>query len=254
MPPLPELRDGAGEEGTLEVFRKGDPEELGAAQSHVDGAGEVHVQLNGVADGGHGDDGAVVLVVVGKDVENEDVQSVRHHHLLDDAPQDALTTQQEVVPAHGGRLPQPLGGLLIATNGALHHLREEAQEQSQAEEVVVGLNLAPVHVNQVGHSLEGVEGDSDGEQEGGHRKNGGHVEEAQQGISITEEKVAVLEGEEQADVNDHRQQDDAPLLPLNASTDGFPLVRLRQRQLFLSVACGQFQPQPQVVNGQSGKE
>ena len=80
------------------------------------------------------------------------------------------------------------------------------------------------------------------------------MEEAQQGVSVAEEEVAVLEGEEQADVNDHRQQDDAPLLPLNASTDGFPLVRLRQRQLFLPVACGQFQPQPQVVNGQSGKE
>ena len=80
------------------------------------------------------------------------------------------------------------------------------------------------------------------------------MEEAQQGVTVAEKEVAVLEGKEQANVNDHRQQDDAPLLTLNASTDGLALVRLRQRQLFLSVACGQFQPQPQVVDGQGGKE
>ena len=83
VPALPKLRDGAGEEGTLEILRNLKAEDPARTHRQVHGAGEVHVELDGVAHGGHGDDQPVVVLIVIKNRLDQQIEPVGHQNFFD---------------------------------------------------------------------------------------------------------------------------------------------------------------------------
>ena len=173
MPALPKLGDGAGEEGTLEILRNLKAEDPARAHRQVHGAGEVHVELDGVAHGGHGDDQPVVVLIVIKDRLDQQIEPVGHQNLFYQAIAHPLKAQQKILVAQRRGIPQLLGRLLIAADGPLHKQGKEAEIEGQAEEIAVGGNLLAVDVKEVGGRLHGVKGDADGQQEVGNAQRNG---------------------------------------------------------------------------------
>ena len=121
-------------------------------------------------------------------------------------------------------------------------------------QVLPAEDFPAIDIQQVGHRLQSVEGDADGQDKVGNRENGRHMENAQKCVPVSQKELAVFEGEKQANVNDHAQENDGALLLLNGGPDGFPLFRFRLSQLLFSSQTGELQPQPQVMNGEGGEE
>ena len=137
VPALPELGDGFGEEGTGEILRHGNAEDLGSTHHCVHGAGKVHIQLHRVAHGCNGDHAPLEILVAGKYRFDQRVEPIRHHHFFHHAKEDPLDAQGQVGEGDALHVPQLLCGLPVPADGALHDLGEKGHEQSQPEQILV---------------------------------------------------------------------------------------------------------------------
>lgn len=86
-----------------------------------------------------------------------------------------------------------------------HQLRKERHEERKDAQVLLRLDPAVVHVDRVAHRLEGIEGDTHGQQqlEGGRRVAHPHQIGQIRGSAV--EEVVVLEGEENTQVGEQAQ-------------------------------------------------
>ena len=162
MPAPPELRDGARGVGVGEVFRQVKAEEKAEAQGHVAVAGEIKVDLQRVAEPGKPQGRGARKGGGGIDPGGDDRHGVRQQHLLGKPQNKAARAGEDVIPPDvaDGELR---GNFPVADDGALQQLREEADIQKKAEEVLFGPDLSAFEIDHIGQQLKGGKADGGGQ-------------------------------------------------------------------------------------------
>ena len=107
MPPLPELRHGGAAVGGVKVHRQADTEEPGHACGDVAVAGEVKVQLEGVAQDHQPGRRGAQLPQMGPAVVHHGAEGVRQQHLLDGAAADGVAPRRRVGPVRPEEVLSP---------------------------------------------------------------------------------------------------------------------------------------------------
>ncbi len=89
----------------------------------------------------------------------------------------------------------------VLHDGPGDELGEHGHVHPEVQEVPLHLSLAPVHIDGVGHGLEGVEGDADGQPQGEQRDLC-----AQDRVHAPNQEIRVFEEAQHPQVDDHRGQ------------------------------------------------
>ena len=197
VPPPPELSDGTGLIGIVEVLQEVEPEEMPQADGHVRVAGEVKIDLERVRDGADPRRDRCG-VRHGGDVLPDGAHLVGDEHLLAQTDHQPLQTLAGL--AH--RLPpvlQVVGHRLVLHDRPRDQLGEQRYIRAEVHDVPLGRYQPPVHVDGIAHGLEGVEGDTDGQQQP-QRRDGC----AQQTVQVADGKIRVLEKAQDRQVSHHR--------------------------------------------------
>ena len=165
VPPAPEVLEGDGGIGPVEVLGEAEAQQQGDADGDVGVAAEVGVDLDGVPPDGHDHLRSGVLVGVGEDrVDHVGGEVGGQHHLLGqpggDQP-EGLHVVDVVRIASPADLGQQLGP---ADDGAGHQVGEEGEEDGQVDRPG-RLQHPPVDVHHVADRHEGEEGDGDGQRD-----------------------------------------------------------------------------------------
>ena len=197
MPAPPELGHALGDIGVIEVDAELEAQHPAQAAGHVGVTGEVEVNLQGVGagprpgpqhPGGHG---------VGGHGVPEHAELVGQQDLLRHADHEQAHAGVE----QGGRLvagDELVVHVLVADDGTGDELGEEGDVAGEVHQAVGGLAVVPIHVDEVGHGLEGVEGDADGQGDA-------HVRQAGEGRDLLErpdEQARILKHTQGRQVND----------------------------------------------------
>ena len=231
MPAPPEIPGADRQVGQAEVDRQVVTHHPGRADGHVGVAGEVAVYLDGEPHDGQPDRGRAKGGRVLEDGIHPKGDPVGDEDLLEE-PQD------ELVPPVRDLTPGEVSGALelgqevgSPDDGAGHELRKEADEEGEIEDVIAGLDLAPVEVNGVAELLKSVKRDANGQDD----RQSGQVQ-AQWRKELGQrlgEKIVILEKPKDTQVADQagRQQE--------------PPVRL---------GLGPFQPLADPEINKSGKD
>ena len=98
-------------------------------------------------------------------------------------------------------------------DGSGHQLGEEGDEEGVAEEIPLGLHLAPVHVHGIAQGLEGIEGDAHGQDHIKDRLVQGDPAQGEEGLQIVPEKAPVFEEKEDGQVGEKAQGHPQPTQP-----------------------------------------
>ena len=248
VPALPEFRDRLGEKRLSEVFRHCDAEDLRRAGDGVHRARKVHVQLHGVAHGSQCDHAAVKVGVVIKDISHERVEPVGDDDLFHHAVGNALQTERQVLVGDWLCVPELLRGLVVAADRPFHDLREEADEQRQAQQIRVRFCDAALHVHDVGQRLQREKGDTDRHHILRDRQLHGNVQVRQERVDIRRGEAGIFECEQDADVQNDGQQKDPVLHGLLPLAHGLALGFFRLREQKLRLRLYFVQPQSEVVH------
>ena len=215
VPPAPELLDGAGQIGRVEVLHQPVTQHLRRADGDVGIGGEVAVDLERERHRGHRQRAARGSLVFAVHMVHDHRHPVRNHNLLEQAPaheQQALLHPVVIKAVPLVELGQQIGGPL---DGARHQLGEKADKQRISEGVALGLQIAPVHVDGIAQRLKSVKADA-------HRQR--EAERGQQQMpgagrfQHSGEKAVILEGEQHRKVGQQhpRQRESGkgrPFLP-----------------------------------------
>ena len=196
VPAPPEFRDGAGLVGVFKVFQEMEAKQMPQADGHVGVSGEIEVDLEGEGDsaqprrhgGGCGH---------GADLLPQSAHLIGDQHLFGQAHHKALHTAaglEHALPA----VHQLVLHRLVLDDGAGDQLGEQRHIRAHVEDVFLVLDNAPVHVDGVGHGLEGVEADADGQ---GQSQCGDA--RAQQAVQVIDGEIRVLEEAQDAQVAHH---------------------------------------------------
>ena len=166
VPPPPELGDGGGAVGVVEVLRELEPEQEGDADGHVGVAREVAVNLEGVAiDGQEVLQAAVEVGLVEDALHEVDGDVVADDGFLEESGHDVEDAGAEHL-AGDEEGAANLGDEVAGTdNGACHELGEEADVEGVVEQAVEGADVAPIDIDGVAERLEGEEGDAHGQED-----------------------------------------------------------------------------------------
>ena len=209
VPAPPELREVGGPVGRVEVLLEAEAEEERRADGDVAVAGEVRPDLGRVA---VDRDPRLRRGVEARDLEDAvdevDGEDVGDQALLHEAEPDPEERPAPVLVREGrerpGRLreegPRP-------RDRPREERREEGDEREVVEEAPRGLLVAPVDVDDAAERLERVEGNPRGEDER-ERRPRDVVGPAEEGRGRPREEARVLEGREEAEVDDDARGDE----------------------------------------------
>ena len=95
---------------------------------------------------------------------------------------------------------QLLVDVAVADDGTRDALMEQGGIQEQEPELLLRLHLTPVDVDDVGNELEGVEGDTDGQGDGGN-----DLGNTQECLHVGQEEARVFEYGQQPQADDQGQ-------------------------------------------------
>ena len=208
MPSPPEFADRAGDIRVVEVFREMKTKESAYANGHVRIAGEIKVDLQGVAERGQpGERGGEFPAGQGKDLVGDQGQGVGQQHLFAKPQDKALGSFGKPLDAAVAGM-QIVGYLGIAQDGAGQDHREKGKIEGEIERILGRLDLSPGDVNQVGNGLEGDKGDADRPVNGG-KGQFWELERQQQGVEVVGNKVCILEKGEHCDIEYYPEDEDS---------------------------------------------
>ena len=105
MPAFPEFRNRSGKEGLSEVFRKLHPKYFRCTNYGIHGAGEIHIELDGVENGGYCQNSALIFGIIGEDLLNKWVQPVGYNDFFHEAVKDPLKPQFQIGKLYGLHVP-----------------------------------------------------------------------------------------------------------------------------------------------------
>ena len=157
---------------------------------------------------------------MGKQLLHKWIQPVGHHQLFHQAPEDSLQPRGQILIPDGPDLPELLGRLAVAADGALHNLGEKADKQQQPQGIAVGGDGLPVYVHQIGDALQNEKGNTQGLQILRDRESG-----AEEGVHVHHEEAGILEHQNEGNVGRHRQPHDHPAISVVLLLNGLS-VRL----------------------------
>ena len=199
MPALPELHDGLGDIGVVEVLHKLKADHPPQAHGHVAVAGEVEVNLEGIGRQAQpGPHHGQFLPGHGEEGVPHAADGVGQEHLLGKAHGKPLHAGDEfpqaLLPVH-----QLLSHGLVLDDGAGDQLGEQGDEGAEGDDVLLHRRILAVDVNGIGHGLEGVERDADRQRD---------AEEGQapagDGVDAAHKEIPVLEKEQNGQIEKHR--------------------------------------------------
>ena len=196
MPALPELRDGEGAVGGVEVHRQPQAQEPGAARRHVAVAGEIEVELQGIAQNHRPGGGGAEVFDISPAVGDHYPQGVRQQHLLAEAAPQGVEPGG-AVPVVGAEeaLPRELGEKAVRLQ---NRAGGEAGEEKAVEKVVRQApdrgGLAGPALLQIPELLKGEKAQPQGHEGDAHRP--------------AREKAQVLEAQQHQDVIARRRPED----------------------------------------------
>src|SRR3989338_4418235 len=214
MPAFPELGDGAGGIRTIEIEHEAKTEDAGAAAGDVGVAGEVAVDLEGEEDGGDPVRDAREVGGVVEDHVHSRGQCVGNDHFFEEAPEHKTEPVADAGEIDGVLLTELMQQILRPLDGTGDQLGEEHDIEGVDAEVPLGLLYPPIHLDGVTHRLEGVEGETDGKDDGKCLDRVVPVEELRQSVQICAEEVEILEESKKTDISDDGE-DKEPLSPLS---------------------------------------
>ena len=204
VPAPPELGDGSGDIGVVEVCGEVEAQHLAHADAHQGVAGEIEVQLQTVCDDAqpHQRGGGVCQTHKGgggavgypDDVCPQCAHSVRQQHLFGKTEGEqghALFNLFEVIAVPVD--VQLVGDVPVLDDRPRDELREHDHISAEIDDVALGFYIPAVNIDGVGKGLEGVEADA--QRQGADALNFGKGG-AQQGIHAAQHKVCVLEVEQ----------------------------------------------------------
>ena len=226
MPAPPELRDGGGHIGQVEVLRIAETEDPADADGHIRIAGEVKIDLEEEQEGRQPRTEEGQPRRVGSEVGNDLARVIRQQHLLGKTggkAQDAVEDHPRIRAA----LRQLRSDLLIAHDRALRHFREHADVQQEIREALRAVVLPAVDVDQIGQRLEGIEGNAQ-RQRSRRRAEGGteqriqalrqRAQRRQQHASLhvkpenAEQEIQIFEQSQRQKVHAHRDDQELAIL------------------------------------------
>ncbi len=161
MPTPPKLRYVATEIRNVKVAHQFDTEQLGRAYGYVGVAREVAVNLYGEQHGCEQECAARVGGIISKYGVHIGGTVVRHDNLFEQSPEDLAHAVHRLCIVEMPllqELRQEIGG---AFDRSGDELGKERQECGKGNEVMCGLYLPAVNVYGIGQGLEGVETDTD---------------------------------------------------------------------------------------------
>ncbi len=160
VPPPPELPDGAGGIGGLEIFHQLHAQKPCRPPGDVGVAGKVTIDLQTKQRRGGDDLRAGRLAGGGVHRVHQGGEAVGDGRLFEIARQQQPSARGKLLPGQGP-LPAQLGQQAAgALDGPGHQLGEKGDEQRVIAEVPLRGGPAPVYVQHVGQGLEGVKGDA----------------------------------------------------------------------------------------------
>ena len=164
MPPAPELPEGFGQIGRIKILAHGDTQHPGQAQDHVDTAGEIAVELQGIQEHSRQGVSALVLDGVSADGADNDPQPGRDHILFQQTPHRPGSAIENTVPGDPAVIQRPVHGV-ITLDGADEQMGNVGYKQGVTEQIPLRLILSPVHIHIIGNDLQGKVGDTHGGQQ-----------------------------------------------------------------------------------------
>ena len=114
------------------------------------------------------------------------------------------------------RLIKLMSELIVHTDRSLDDLGEERHEQQELERIALRLDLLAVNVHDVAHALEGVERDTQRQEELERRSREVDAERAEDVVERAGEEVVILQKREDTEVEDQAERHDPALLYLKA--------------------------------------
>ena len=203
MPPPPEIRNGFGHVGVAEVVREVEPQHPAHPLGHIRVAGKVEINLEGEGEdaepGRGGRDGARRRHFLHPRPQHADI--VGEQHLFG----KALGEEERALPDFfqgDGAVFQLRRHIVVADDGPRHQLREHADVGGVVDIAFLHFGVAAVKVDGVGHALEGVEGDADGQRQVRIKET-----DAEQGVDIFHQEGAVFKQRQQRKVDNHRGEE-----------------------------------------------
>ena len=121
---------------------------------------------------------------------------------------------------------EALRQVAVAADRPLHQLREEGHEQRQLEEILLHRLLIPIHIDDVAHSLKGVEGNTHGHD---HIHQRQLILAGQEGIDVGNDKVGILGHRQNSQIEDQAKQQQMPLFRLHLRLVGLLLLLVQLR-------------------------
>ena len=162
MPASPEVGDGLGDIGIVEVFEELKAEHIAQTARHVGVAREVEIDLEGI--GGDADPCSEHAVLVGMPEHRggERAHLVGDEHLLSQTDAEQLHALCEAVEGLFA-VVELIGYVAVADDGTRDQLRKQRDVGAEVDEALRDGRVVAVDVDDVGHRLEGVERDADGQ-------------------------------------------------------------------------------------------
>ena len=251
VPPAPKFRGGTGEKGLTEVFRQTHAEHFRRTDGHVDTAGEIGIQLQGITDGAQQHRDAAVLCVFGEDQLYQRTEPIRQHHFFEKTPDDALGTERNVVVGQTFTGIQRLRRFGIAADGAFHNGGKKRHIQRQTPQIPVGGDLLFVYIHDVGHRLHGEKGDADGHRQLQRGEGEGQRHLGEQNVQIAADKVEILQKQQHTDLHRHTQPQNPPFFPDGQLLLGVKILRAPES---FQVTVAGVQPQTHVMHTAGGEQ
>ena len=224
VPSSPELGNVPAEIRIPEVLRESDSEELRSTDSHIGVAGEVSVYLERVQDGGKEKRASCLRRVAGPYLVHIHGAVVRDHDFLEKAPEHLSQAVNSLYIFKDSLLPVLRQKVCGTADWSCKQLWEEADEGRELDDILCRLKFASVNIYRVAEGLEGVEADSDREDD--VQKEFVSAQARDEGGEGTCEEVVVLEDGQNCKVQDY-----------DCGAEGFRLaVCIAQRVCILSTS------------------
>ncbi len=200
VPPPPELLDGPGGVGQVEVLQEPEAEEPPQADGHVAVATEVEVDLEGIAYRPQPGQAEVQLGrCQGEDRVGHRPGGVGQEYLLPEAGDEPAQAGQGQLRGQAPVLDL-VGHVVVDDDGPGDELGEEGDVEQQPPGIPGPLLRMAVDVNDVAQALEGIKGDADGQHDPRQGQPG-----SGEAVDRADEEIRVLEDAQQQEVGRHSQ-------------------------------------------------
>ena len=224
MPSLPVFLNVLGKIRPAEVLCHSNSHGLGNTYGNVDAPGKICIQLKCIEHHSYKYKSSLINVRVLDDLIYRHQNAVGNDHLLKISPQDAVKSIGYHLCIKGMFLKKRLGQVVKPADRSLDQLGEKGYKEGQLKQIPLRLAGSSVNVDNISHSLEGVEGNSHWQDQIHKRKFVCAVEGLQDPVDIGDNKIGVFQHRQDSQVKDETDQQPFPLFPLHLCLIGFLFI------------------------------